>query len=90
MRMLVNASRPPLSGKLYQPAVAPSDRWDMKTEPCAIFPVQSGVPVIGLGIFIAAIGIIGYLLSGEGAMPLPVAAILVGFGIFLIWLGIAR
>lgn len=62
----------------------------MNTEPCAIFPVGSGVPIIGLGILIAAFPLATYLIRAYEPMPLPVAILLVGFGLFLIWLGLKR
>ena len=54
-------------------------------EPCAVFPVKSGIPIIGLGLIILLI-----LVVTPGAFPLPVAILLGLFAIFLIWLGIFR
>ncbi|MDH7593857.1 MAG: hypothetical protein QHG99_05825 [Methanomicrobiales archaeon] len=62
----------------------------MRIEPCAIFPVESGAPIIGLGILMAAFAIVTYLIAGYEPMPLPVAAVFLGFGIFLVWLGLKR
>jgi hypothetical protein len=57
----------------------------MNTEPCAIFPVKSGIPIIGLGLILLLI-----LIVTPDAFPLPVAVLLGLFAILLIWLGIFR
>lgn len=57
---------------------------------CPVFGVESGVPVIGLGFLVILFGIIPVLILPAGMMPVPVSALLVGFGIFLIWIGITQ
>lgn len=57
---------------------------------CPVFGVESGVPVIGLGILIILFAITPVLILPAGVMPVPVSALMVGFGIFLIWIGISQ
>jgi hypothetical protein len=58
-------------------------------EGCPLFGVESGAPVIGLGILMILFGAIP---PAIGSMPfsLPVALVFIGFGIFLIWTGLTR
>jgi hypothetical protein len=77
---------------------APTDEWrrmsmtDEEQRPacCPVFGVESGVPVIGLGFLVILFGIIPVLILPAGMMPVPVSALMVGFGIFLIWIGITQ
>lgn len=62
----------------------------MRTEPCAVFPVKSGWPVIGLGILLICIPIITMIIGPSTALPLPISLLFIGFGLFLIWLGITK
>ncbi|MDD1663599.1 MAG: hypothetical protein LUQ60_07640 [Methanomicrobiales archaeon] len=50
----------------------------------------SGVPIIGLGILLILAGSIGFIVPGIPVPPFPVPLILVGFGLFLIWLGLTK
>ncbi len=58
-------------------------------EPCGIFPVKSGGPVIGMGlIFLLAASLPAVLGIGPNAFPMTI--LFGGFGIFLIWLGVTK
>ncbi|MDD1677996.1 MAG: hypothetical protein LUO93_02270 [Methanomicrobiales archaeon] len=57
--------------------------------PCGIFPVKSGVPVIGLGLLLILVAAMSLFL-GFGAGTLPALVLFGGFGIFLIWLGFTK
>jgi len=57
---------------------------------CPIFPVRSGVPIVGLGIFIVAIAIVMGVTGDRDAFPIPLAALLAVFGLFLVWLGVTK
>jgi hypothetical protein len=57
---------------------------------CPVFGVGSGVPIIGLGVLLILFGIIPFLILSAGTMPVPVSAIFIGFGIFLIWAGLTK
>jgi hypothetical protein len=57
--------------------------------PCGVFPVESGGPVIGMGIIFLIAAIIPFLL-GIGMIALPAILLFGGFGIFLIWLGFTK
>lgn len=56
---------------------------------CCIFGVESGIPVIGLGILIILFGFIPFLFLSDSGM-IPVLLLFTGFGIFLIWIGINK
>ena len=56
----------------------------------AMYALKSGVPIIGLGILLILAGSIGFLIPGIPVPPFPVPLILVGFGLFLIWLGLTK
>jgi hypothetical protein len=58
-------------------------------EPCGVFPVESGGPVIGLGLIFLLAAIIPVIL-GIGPIAPPAVLLFGGFGIFLIWLGFAK
>jgi len=55
---------------------------------CPVFGVKNGGPISGLGILLILFGIVPYILIPE-TMP-AVIAFFVGFGIFLVWIGIAK
>jgi hypothetical protein len=56
---------------------------------CPIFGVESGVPLIGLGILLVLFAIIPSFII-QMSLPLPIAILFTGFGIFLIWAGITK
>lgn len=62
----------------------------MNSEHCALFPVESGIPVIALGILLVALPIVTYLVGSYEPLPLPVTVVLLASGFFMIWLGIRR
>jgi hypothetical protein len=62
----------------------------MKTDSCALFGVQSGVPIIGLGFLMILFVLVPLIIPGLLPLPLPIEMIFIGFGIFLIWLGFTR
>jgi len=53
----------------------------MREEPCAIYPVERGVPVTGLGIVILAVTLVPIIL---GVAPIPVLVLFIGFEVPLI------
>jgi hypothetical protein len=57
--------------------------------PCGVFPVESGGPLIGMGILFLIVAFIPVLL-GIGTAALPAVFLFGGFGIFLIWLGFTK
>ena len=57
---------------------------------CPVFGVESGVPLIGLGVLMMVFGIVPLLLSSSSPFPLPITGVFIGFGIFLIWAGVSR
>ena len=57
---------------------------------CPVFGVESGGPIIGLGIILILFGIVPVLILPAGLMPAPATVILVGFGVFLIWAGLTK
>jgi len=57
---------------------------------CPVFPVRSGAPIVGLGIFIVAIAIVMGANGDRDAFPIPLAALLAIFGLFLVWLGMTK
>ena len=62
----------------------------MDKDQCPVFGVESGVPIIGLGILILLFGIVPLLPGPTGGFPVFIAAILIGFGIFLVWVGLTQ
>jgi hypothetical protein len=58
-------------------------------EPCGVFSVASGGPVIGLGLLFFLAAIVPVILGLE-AVALPAVVLFGGFGVFLIWLGFAK
>ena len=57
---------------------------------CPVFGVESGIPLIGLGVLMMVFGIVPHLLSSPSPFPLPITGVFIGFGIFLIWAGVSR
>jgi hypothetical protein len=58
-------------------------------EPCGVFPVKSGGPVIGMGLIFLLAAFLPVIL-GIGSLALPMVILFGGFGIFLIWLGVSK
>jgi len=56
---------------------------------CPIFGVRNGGPIIGLGILLILFGIIPIII-GSIPLPVPVALLFIGFGGFLIWVGLTQ
>lgn len=56
---------------------------------CPVFGVESGGPVIGLGILMILFGLIPAAIEGI-RMPFPIVLMFIGFGSFLIWAGLTR
>jgi hypothetical protein len=59
----------------------------MKTDSCALFGVQSGIPLIGLGVLMILFALVPLVMPGLLPLPFPIELVFIGFGIFLIWLG---
>jgi len=55
-----------------------------------VYAIRSGVPVIGLGLFLVLVGVLGFLLPH--VFPIGPVGILIfaGFGIFLVWIGLTK
>lgn len=56
---------------------------------CPVFGVESGGPVIGLGLLMILFGLIPAAIEGI-RIPLPIALLFIGFGVFLTWAGLTR
>jgi hypothetical protein len=56
---------------------------------CPIFGVESGGPLIGLGILLIFFAVIPVFII-KVPLPVPAAFLFTGFGIFLIWAGITK
>jgi hypothetical protein len=56
---------------------------------CPVFGVESGGPIIGLSILLILFAIVPFILL-PGTMPVVMSVSFVGFGIFLVWIGIAK
>jgi hypothetical protein len=59
----------------------------MKTNSCPLFGVESGFPVIGLGVLMILFALVPLIMPGLLPLPLPIDLIFIGFGIFLVWVG---
>ncbi len=57
---------------------------------CPIIGVESGGPIIGLGFLIILFGIFPLIPGSYRILPLPLALLFIGFGIFLVVLGIRK
>ncbi|NTV00238.1 MAG: hypothetical protein HGA55_03835 [Methanoregulaceae archaeon] len=62
---------------------------EVRAEGCPVFGVESGGPLLGLGILLILFGIIP-LAIGSMPVPVPVLFVFIGFGIFLIWAGLTQ
>lgn len=62
----------------------------MQKESCGIFGVESGIPIIGLGILIILFGVLPLVIHEFPPLTIPITVIFIGFGLFLIWLGLAK
>lgn len=60
------------------------------TGTCPLFGVESGGPVIGLGLLIILFGMVPLVSGSSDSFPLPFSLVFIGFGIFLIWLGLKK
>ncbi len=58
-------------------------------EPCGVFPVESGGPVIGVGILLILAAVIPIIL-GINQMAFPAVILFGAFGVFLIILGFTK
>jgi len=54
---------------------------------CPVFGVESGGPVIGLGLLLILFGIFPLLPGAYRILPLPLTLLFIGFGTFLVILG---
>jgi hypothetical protein len=56
---------------------------------CPVFGVESGGPLIGLGVLLILFAILPFFIA---RMPVPIPAVLLftGFGIVLIWAGVTK
>jgi hypothetical protein len=59
------------------------------TNRCPVFGVRSGGPVIGLGILVIIFGIVPVAI-GNRPIPASIDILFIGFGGFLIWIGLKR
>ena len=59
------------------------------SERCPVFGVKGGGPIIGLGVLIMLFGIIPLFIKGM-QLPVPVALVFFGFGVFLVWAGLSQ
>lgn len=56
---------------------------------CPVFGVESSGPIIGLGFLMILLGLIPFGIH-QIPFPIPAALVFVGFGFFLIWVGITK
>lgn len=57
---------------------------------CPVFGVESGGPIIGLGLLIILFGIAPVFLGTVQVFQFPAILIFTGFGTFLVWLGLKK
>jgi hypothetical protein len=57
---------------------------------CCLFPVTSGVPIIGLGLFLLLACIVPMFIEGISLLLVPVLLIFAAFGLVCIGAGIRR
>jgi hypothetical protein len=62
----------------------------MRADSCVIFPVKSGTSMIGLGLFLYLAAAVTWFTGAPPDTAIPVLCIFLGFGTFLIWLGLFR
>ena len=55
-----------------------------------LYAIKSGVPVIGMGLLLILMGLVGFVLHGAFPSDMVVTTLFVGFGIFLVWLGLTK
>ena len=55
-----------------------------------LYAIKSGVPVIGMGLLFILMGVIGLLFPRTFPVDAVVTPLFVGFGVFLIWLGLMK
>jgi hypothetical protein len=53
-----------------------------------LYAIKSGVPVIGMGLLLILMGLIGFVMPRTFPLDVVVTILFVGFGIFLVWLGL--
>lgn len=56
---------------------------------CPVFGVESGGPVIGLGVLVILFGLVPLLISPR-SFPFFMSIVFLAFGLFLIWIGFRR
>jgi hypothetical protein len=62
----------------------------MRADSCAVFPVESGTPMIGLGLLLYLAAAITWFTGAPPDTLIPVLCVFLGFGTFLFWLGLFR
>ncbi|MDD1674345.1 MAG: hypothetical protein LUQ13_01745 [Methanomicrobiales archaeon] len=62
----------------------------MHEDSCPLFPVKSGVPLIGLGLLLYLAAAFTWFTGAGPETAVPVLLMFIGFGTFLIWLGLFR
>ncbi|MDD1655484.1 MAG: hypothetical protein LUO91_07285 [Methanomicrobiales archaeon] len=55
-----------------------------------MFAIQSGIPVIAMGVLLIVMGLVGFLFPRSFPADAVVTLLFSGFGIFLIWLGLTK
>ncbi len=66
------------------------DKQKNGTGACPVFGVESGGPIIGLGLLIVLFGIAPVFLGTVQVFQFPTIMIFTGFGTFLVWLGLKK
>lgn len=57
---------------------------------CPVFGIKSGIPLIGSGGLLILLAVVTLFIHGLSPVFLPALFIFTGFGLFLVWMGIAR
>lgn len=57
---------------------------------CPISGVESGGPVIGLGLLAILFGAFPFFPGIVNVLPLPLSLVFIAFGLFLVWMGIRK
>ncbi len=68
----------------------PDRRDHMKTDACGVFGVESGIPVILMGVLFFAVALLPLIIPGFAALPIPISVLFAGFGVFLVWVGLTK
>ena len=55
-----------------------------------IYAIKSGIPVIGMGLLLVLVGVLGLLVPRQFPIGTVAILIFVGFGVFLVWLGLTK